>query len=152
IFFKPWLGRAIDRYGEKAVLAGEAVALVFVCLGYGLSKSLFGPGAALVIASCCYVADQLLMSAGMARATYLKKIAVTPQEVTSTLTAGVSLDHVFSITIALCGGLIWKAAGYEYIFLMGALIALANLFFALQVSTPPSKAPVPTAGAAPENA
>ena len=41
-------GRLIDRLGERFILAGEGAVLVFVCLGYGLTKSLFGPGAGLV--------------------------------------------------------------------------------------------------------
>lgn len=136
IGFKPALGRAIDRFGERAILAGEAVLLVFVCLAYGFAGKLFSPGAALLIVSSCFIADQLLMSVGMARATYLKKIAAGPAEVTATLAAGTSIDHVFSITLALAGGLIWKAFGYEYIFILGALIAGVNLFFALRVRVP----------------
>jgi predicted MFS family arabinose efflux permease len=151
IVFKPLLGRAIDQYGERAIIAGEAVTLIFVCAGYGLSGKLFSMNTALVIASACYIVDQLLMSVSMARATYLKKIARDPQEVTSTLTAAVSIDHAFSIAIALLGGVIWKAIGYEYIFLLGAVIALVNLFFALQIAVPartpnaaaPGTAPAP---------
>jgi hypothetical protein len=73
----------------------------------------------------------------MARATYLKKIAVSPQDITSTLTLGVSIDHVFSISIAILGGTIWNTIGYEYIFLLGGLIALTNLYFALKLPAPP---------------
>lgn len=135
IVFKPLLGRAIDKYGERTILAGEAIILVFVCIGYGFARKLFGAGTALMVASACYVVDQLLMSVGMARATYLKKIARTPQELTSTLTAGVSIDHVFSISIALLGGIIWQSFGYEYIFVLGAFIALINLNFALKIKT-----------------
>jgi predicted MFS family arabinose efflux permease len=140
IVFKPLLGRAIDQYGERTIIAGEAVALIVVCLGYGFSRKLFPVTVALIIASACYVVDQLLMSVSMARATYLKKIARDPQEVTSTLTAATSIDHVFSISIALLGGIIWKTVGYEYIFLLGAVIALINLFFALRIQTQPSPA------------
>ncbi len=135
IFFKPMLGRAIDRYGERAILAGEAIILVFVCLGYGYAKKFFPFDTALMIASTCFVVDQLLFSVGMARATYLKKIAVNPSEVTATLTTGVSIDHIFSITIALVGGFIWQSVGYEYFFVLGACIALTNLYFALKVRT-----------------
>lgn len=135
IVFKPLLGRAIDRYGERAIIAGEAVALVFVCAGYGFARKLFDGQTALLIASTCFIVDQLLMSVSMARATYLKKIALSPEELTSTLTSAVSLDHVFSVTVALSGGLIWKMAGYEYIFVMGAVIALVNLYFALKIRT-----------------
>jgi len=133
IVFKPFLGRAIDKYGEKIILSGEAILLIFVCIGYGFSRTVFPVNIAFIIAAICYIIDQLLMSVSMARATYLKKIAVIPEDITSTLTAGVSIDHIFSITIALTGGLIWKLFGYEYIFLLGAVIALVNLYFTSQI-------------------
>jgi len=100
---------------------------VFVCAGYGFSRNLFSERTAFVIASICFVADQLLMSVNMARSTYLKKIAIHPDHVTPTLTMSVSLDHVFSITIALLGGVIWSKWGYQMVFVLGAGIALVNL-------------------------
>lgn len=138
IAFKLWLGRAIDRYGEKIILAADAAALVVICLGYGFAKKLFSAETALLVVASCYVVDQILMSSmGMARATYLYRIARSPQEVTSGLTAGFGLDHIFSITIALTGGIIWKMVGYEYIFVLCAVFMLVNLFFALKIQTSP---------------
>ena len=136
IVFKPLLGRAIDRLGERRILMAEAVALVAVCLLYGFSRDAFGETAALYVTCACYVVDQLLMSVGMARATYLKKIAVEPADVTQTLTMGVTIDHFFSIAIALVSGWIWLTLGYQYVFLLGAVIALVNLFSASRVRTP----------------
>jgi predicted MFS family arabinose efflux permease len=136
IFFKPLLGRAIDRLGERFILTSEAVLLVFVCIGYGYSRELFSENVALVVASGCFVADQLLMSVGMARATYLQKIAVRPEDVTQTLTMGVTIDHIFSIAVALLGGVIWVMWGYQYVFLLGAAIAVINFFSAWRVRTP----------------
>ncbi len=133
IVFKPLLGRAIDHYGERVILAGEAVVLIFVCIGYGFARQLFSAELALIVASACFITDQLLMSVSMARATYVKKIAANPQEVTAVLTAGVSIDHIFSIGVALLGGIIWQTVGYEYVFLLGGLIALANFFFAMRI-------------------
>jgi predicted MFS family arabinose efflux permease len=133
IVFKPLLGRAIDRYGERLILAGEALALIIVCVGYGFARQLFAPEMALLVASACFVTDLLLMSVGMARATYVKKVAANPQEVTAALTAGISIDHIFSISVALLGGLIWNAFGYEYVFLLGGVIALANFFVAMNI-------------------
>ncbi|MRR16304.1 MAG: hypothetical protein EG826_07595 [Deltaproteobacteria bacterium] len=135
IFFKPVLGRAIDRFGERLILTSEAVLLVLVCLGYGYSLAVFSETAALIVASACFIADQLLMSVGMARATYLRKIAVRPEDITQTLTMGVTIDHVFSITVALAGGFIWVTWGYQYVFLLGAVIAGVNFFSALRVQT-----------------
>jgi hypothetical protein len=87
----------------------------------------------LLVAGACFVLDQLLMSVGMARATYLKKIAVQPGDVSQTLMMGVSIDHLFSIIVASVGGLIWVHLGYEYVFLLGAAIACVNLVSASRV-------------------
>ena len=130
IFFNPLLGRAIDRLGERRILMSEAFLLIFVCIGYGFSRLFLPEKIAFLIAAACFIIDYLLMSAGIARATYLKKIAVKPEDVSQTLSMGVSIDHIFSISIALLSGYIWKAFGYQYVFLLGAVIAVVNLFSA----------------------
>ncbi len=143
IVFQPILGRTIDRLGERAVLAAEAVLLIVVCFGYGFSKFMFAENIAFLIVCACFLFDQMLMSVGMARSTYMKKIALQPDDVQPALTMAVSIDHVFSITAALVGGLIWSAFGFQYVFLMGAGIAVLNLFAALRVQVPgdaPAKA------------
>jgi predicted MFS family arabinose efflux permease len=136
IVFQPILGKTIDSYGEKTVLAAEAFLLIFVCFGYGFSKSLFSVNTAFLLACVCFVADQLLMSVNMARSTYLKKIAVKKEHITPTLTMAVSLDHIFSIAIALAGGLIWATWGYQMVFLGGAVIAVVNLISAFFIKLP----------------
>lgn len=127
ILFQPLLGKAIDRLGEKTVLTLEALCLVFICAGYGFARDLFSERIAFIVAAACFVADQLLMSVNMARSTYLQKIAVDPEHVTPTLAMSVSIDHIFSITVALLGGLLWARWGYQTVFAFGAGIALVNL-------------------------
>jgi predicted MFS family arabinose efflux permease len=136
ILFQPFLGWTIDRLGERIVLASEAVLLVFVCFGYGFSKFLFPEGTAFLIVCACYLFDQMLMSVGMARSTYMKKTALDPAHVQPALTAAVTIDHIFSIAAALVGGLVWNAFGFQYVFLLGVFIALANLVAVLQVRVP----------------
>jgi predicted MFS family arabinose efflux permease len=133
IVFHPLLGRAIDRLGERFILMAEAAVLVFVCIGYGFAKMIFDGETAFHIAAACFILDQMLISVGMARATYLKKIALKPEDVSQTLTMGVTIDHVFSISIALVSGLIWNSLGYQYVFLLGALISVINLFSASRI-------------------
>lgn len=141
ILFQPFLGWMIDKFGERIVLASEAVLLVFVCVGYGFARAVLPEGAAFLVVCACYLIDNMLMSVGMARSTYMKKIAIMPQDIQPALSAGVTIDHIFSISVALLGGVIWNAFGYEYVFLMGAGIALINLFFALQIRLPAPAAP-----------
>ncbi len=135
IFFKPMLGKAIDKLGERLILASEAAILIFVCMGYGFAKSVFPETTAIYIVFACYIVDQMLVAVSMARATYLQKIAVVPEDVSQTLTMGVSIDHIFSIGIALLGGFVWVQWGYQYVFMLGASIAVVNFFSALQIKT-----------------
>jgi len=144
IVFLPVLGRAIDKLGEKTILAAEAVILVFVCIGYGFSRTFFRQGnTALLISSACFITDQFLIAVGMARATYLKKIALSPDHVTPTLSMGVSIDHFFSISVALISGIIWNRFGYQYVFLCGAAIAVINFFSVLRIKIPSRHVPLP---------
>jgi predicted MFS family arabinose efflux permease len=136
ILFQPLLGWATDHLGERFVLASEAVLLVFVCFGYGFGKFLVPENTAFYIACVCFLLDQMLMSVNMARSTYMKKIARDPAHVQPALTASVTIDHVFSISIALLGGIIWNVWGFQYVFLLGMVIAFANFFAALRVRIP----------------
>jgi MFS family permease len=129
IFFKPFVGTLIDKKGERFVLAAEAILLIVVCTGYAVAGNLgLGIETALYITAGCYILDQLLVAAGMARSTYLKKIAASPEDVSPTLSMGISMDHVVAMIVPWLGGLVWNVFGYEIVFVLGALIALANLF------------------------
>ena len=136
ILFQPLLGWVVDHWGERFVLASEAVLLVFVCFGYGFAKFIFPAGIAFWVICGCYLLDQMLMSVGMARSTYIKKIALRPEDVQPALTASVTIDHAFSMLVALLGGLIWNAFGFQYVFLLGVGIALINFVVAMQVRVP----------------
>jgi predicted MFS family arabinose efflux permease len=136
IGFQPLLGWTIDRMGERFVLASEAVLLVFVCACYGFAKFLFPESIAFLVICGCFLVDQMLMSVSMARSTYMKKIAMRPEDIQPALTTSVSIDHVFSISVALLGGLIWNTFGFQYVFALGAFIAIINFFAAMQVKIP----------------
>jgi predicted MFS family arabinose efflux permease len=136
VLFQPFLGGAIDRFGERVILVFEAVLLVFVCLGYGFSRFLVPERVAFLVTCVCFLLDQILMSVNMARSTYIRKIALDPSHVQPALTSSVTIDHIFSITIALAGGAIWSILGFQYVFLMGAIIAVANFLAAMRIRLP----------------
>jgi hypothetical protein len=131
IFVKPWVGHLIDKVGERFVLSGEAFLFFLTCLGYVFAESIFRPSLAVFFIYLCYVADWTIDSVGMARTTYMKKIALKPEEVSPSLSLGTSLDHVVTIFLPILGGLAWYKSGpggYRYVFLGGAVIALINFF------------------------
>lgn len=136
ILFQPILGKAIDHLGERFVLAAEAVVFVFVCFGYGFSKSLLPENTAFLITCGCFLVDQVLMSVSMARSTYIKKIAIQESDIQPALSASITIDHFFSIGIALLGGVIWNRFGFQYVFLLGVAIAITNFFMTMKIRIP----------------
>jgi len=54
----------------------------------------------------------------------MEKIAVNKSPIQPAPPSGEeTIDHIFSILIALLGGVIWNAFGFQYIFLLGIVIA-----------------------------
>ncbi len=139
IFVKPWVGHLIDKVGERFVLSGEAFLFFFTCLGYVFAENLFRPAAAVFFIYICYVTDHTLDSVGMARITYMKKIAIRPEEISPSLSLGTSLDHIVTVFLPILGGLAWSRSGpggYRWVFLGGAVIALANFISSRMINIP----------------
>ena len=125
VVFRPFLGRMIDRFGERAVLMADALILIFVCLGYGFGRSLGGIG--LYLTCACFVADYLLFAMEMARTTYLDRIAVERSDITQTLSLGISINHAVSMIVPSFAGWLWVSLGYEWVFCVAAFICVAML-------------------------
>jgi len=135
IFFQPQLGKLIDRVGERVVLIGGSFALIGVCLGYGFAGEM--PIANQVwVVYVCYVLDHLLFATGIARATYLDKIAESREDIHPSLSLGVTIDHAVSMSIPALGGLVWMVYGYPYVFLGAAGIAVMNMIAAAFIRVP----------------
>jgi hypothetical protein len=135
IFFQPRLGRLIDRLGERLILMSDALLLIGVCLGYGFAREL--PLARPVhLVYACYVLDNVLFAAGMARTTYIDKIAESESDIHASLSVGVSIDHAVSMSLPTIGGLVWMRYGFPYVFLGAAGIAICNMIAASFVRVP----------------
>ena len=139
VVFKPLIGNFIDKKGEKLTLQLEALLMAVVCIGLAFAKTLFPFSVALAIVGGCYVLDNLLLSASMARATYVRRIATKPSDVSRTLSMGLSLDHIVSMFIPILAGYIWYANGangYMYVFLGGLILSAMNFALASKINLP----------------
>lgn len=127
IFFHPFLGRLIDRWGERTILTLDSLFLGAVCFGYGASHLLEDRSMILWILYACFVVDNLLFGVGMARATYLTKIAARPEDVSPTLSLGTTLDHAVSMIIPFFGGMVWVKYGHPVVFVCAGGVACLML-------------------------
>jgi hypothetical protein len=140
---RPLVGWLTDHKGERLVLGGEAIILFGVCLTYAFAADFLPPAVVIVVVGACFIIDQAANSVGLARATYLKKIAVDPADVSPTLSLSVSIDHIASMTIPLLGGYVWlhsgvnaRTEGYKYVFIAGAVLALLNFISTRAIKIP----------------
>lgn len=133
---QPLIGRLIDRFGPRTILTADALLLCGVCLLYGYGAQLFPPALGLIVIGATYVLDHVLFFVGAARAVYVGKLCANRDELSTTLSMGVTIDHVFSMTVPFLGGIIWKASGYELVFLLAAVIAVATAVTAFGIPRP----------------
>ena len=118
-FTSPWVGRLIDRVGERRVLLAYFTSTTVLFVGYAL----------IPIAGVLYVlfvVDSALFVLAMAMTTYVNRIA-PPSEHTATLSMGVAMNHVAAVLMPLVGGLLWMHYGYTWTFLAGALASVLSL-------------------------
>jgi predicted MFS family arabinose efflux permease len=114
----------------------DTIILVGVCLLYGFAHRLFPPGIAFIVVCVNYVLDSIISLASMASNVYVQDIASSQEEITATLSTGVSVNHVISILIALLGGWIWKTLGIEVLFSLSAFLGILNSIYAATIKKP----------------
>ncbi|MDR0312742.1 MAG: MFS transporter, partial [Treponema sp.] len=133
ILCSPLVGRIIDRLGYKVVMVADTLILIVVCLFYGFSHRLFPPHIAFIVVCVNYVLDSIISMASMAANVYVQRIASNQEEITATLSTGISVNHLISIFIALLGGWIWTVTGIEFLFTLSAILGLINSLYAATI-------------------
>ena len=133
IFCGPIAGKIIDRLGYRTVMIWDTVFLTFVCLMYGFADRIFAPGVAFALLCANYLLDAIITNASMASNVYVKELSDNREEFTSTLSTGISVNHLISILVALFGGWVWTEFGIEALFSFSAAMAVGNTLFALTI-------------------
>ena len=133
MLFSPLVGKLIDRLGYRVIMIADTLILVIVCILYGFSHRIFSPEIAFIVVSVNFVLDSILTLGSLATNVYVRDISDNNEEMTSTLSTGISVNHFISIVIALLGGLIWQKIGVEALFSLAALLGIANSLFAASI-------------------
>lgn len=121
----PRLGHLIDRIGERKTLSGSYVALALCFVGYATVHNAWFLGAMLI-------GINLLVTLRIGLSTYVNRVA-PPEELTPTLSAGVSINHITSVTMSLLAGTLLGIVGYENLCWGAAAIIMLSVPFALAI-------------------
>ncbi|OQY16828.1 MAG: hypothetical protein B6I35_15375 [Anaerolineaceae bacterium 4572_32.2] len=119
----PYMGKLLDQFGERATVTLSYVLLALFCIGFATTQNVW-----LLIA--LLIAVKLLVMLGMGLNTYLYRTAPA-EELTPTLSAGISINHVTSVAMPLVAGALLPVIGYSGIFIGTAGLILLSVPFAL---------------------
>ena len=129
----PLVGKIIDKVGYKAVMVADTLILIVVCLLYGYAHEIFPINIAFIVVCVNFVLDSIISIASMASNVYVQRIASNQEEITATLSTGISVNHIISILIALMGGWIWEATNIGVLFTLSAFLGLLNSIYAATI-------------------
>jgi len=133
------LGKWMDKFGIKNMMYADAISFVCVYVIYGFfvwgitSGTLPKEGITVWMIYLLFVLDRLSMQIGMVNSIYVSSITLDKNEVTSILSTGISLDHVFSIIAGIAGGFVWTNLGSQWVFFIAAALSLGNVYVAYRV-------------------
>ena len=133
--FAPLVGKLIDRVGYKPVMIGDTLVLVIVCFFYGFAHHIFPMHVAFVVCCVNYVLDSVISLASMASNVYVQDISDSKEEMSATISTGISVNHFITVFIALLGGWVWKVLGIETLFVLSAVLGLCNSAYAATIKT-----------------
>ena len=71
----PLVGKLIDKVGYKAVMVGDTVVLVFVCLLYGFAHKIFSMDVAFIVCCVNYIFNAVISLASMASNVYVQELS-----------------------------------------------------------------------------
>ncbi len=123
----PLIGRAINRFGERALLSIEYATVTAVFCVYAFSDSK-------ALVACLYVLDQLVINFAMCVGTYFQKVG-DPQDIAPTMAVGFTINHIAAVVIPVIGGALWLWDA-RLVFLGGAALSLCSLVAAQFIKTP----------------
>ena len=139
IFFMRWVGHWMDKFGIKRMMYVDALSFIIIYVLYGfvvwgITSRLLPEGSwPVMVVYGLFVLDRLSMQIGIVKSIYLRSIAVSDEEITATLSTGISLDHIVAILAAQLSAAIWVNWGPQWVFFIAAFLSLGNLFVAFRI-------------------
>jgi predicted MFS family arabinose efflux permease len=132
----PYLGSQIDRFGERITTPVAYTVLALCCLGYATIPNLW-------VLVALWILIKMVQPLGMGLSTYVYRSA-PPEELTPTLSAGVTFDHITSVGMPFLYGAVLPVVQYHGVFLGMAVLILLSIPFAraLQIRAPAAPQPV----------
>jgi hypothetical protein len=123
----PYIGKAINRFGEKKMLSVEYIFLILVFLGYALFEFKY-------VAASLYVIDHIFFNFSIGIHTFFQKTA-DPKDIAPSMAVSFSINHISAVVIPAIGGMLWML-NWQIPFIAGAGLAILSLVLVQKINIP----------------
>ena len=120
-----WIGRLVDKYGEKRMLTAGYTMHIIVFLGFAFSRNIW-------FLYLTYLGYNFLFLFSIGTTTYLRKIC-RPADLAPSLAVGVSLAHLTAVVVPIVGAALWERLGYQFPFLFGTAFIFVSLWLTQKI-------------------
>ncbi len=127
VLASPYVGRSIDRLGERRVIQVINVGYVIALGGYALAGHW--------VVACLFFVIYTFISpfSTIAASTYLRKIAV-PEEIAPSISMGVTILHATAVGVPVIAGYILNYVGYQIPFFVACGIAVGTVALTVRLN------------------
>ena len=132
----PLIGKFLDKHGVQKglVLESLSIAAIFLFAAWaaaGIVNGFLSGWAGMAAAFVSYVLIFLTDHFNSVHTMLMRELSESPADVMENLSFGLSVDHVLAVTVSGLLGAVWKYAGAQYVFLLGAAVCSVHLGVAL---------------------
>ncbi|MCF2620283.1 hypothetical protein JQM63_10725 [Oscillibacter valericigenes] len=132
----PLIGKFLDKYGVQKglVLESFSIAAIFLFAAWaaaGIVNGFLSGWAGMAAAFVSYVLIFLTDHFNSVHTMLMRELSESLADVMENLSFGLSVDHVLAVTVSGLLGAVWKYAGAQYVFLLGAAVCSVHLGVAL---------------------
>lgn len=117
-FFLPYVGRLVNKIGERKMLSIEYGGLIFVFLTYAFTEYK-------LIAALMYVIDHMLFGFSVAIKSYFRRTA-DKEDIASSMAAAFTINHIAAVILPVAGGMLWMI-NYRIPFFFGVFLCICSL-------------------------
>ncbi len=114
------VGKLIDRFGERPMLAVANVLYVVALTGYAFSDNIW------VLVACYTVYSVIFPISWVGANTYLRKIA-SHHDIAPSIAMGLTMQHVAAVIVPLATGYILNFYGYQIPFMIASAFAIITM-------------------------
>ena len=125
-FLSPYIGKCINRFGERKVLSLEYLSLIVIFLAYAFVESK-------IVIALLYIADHIFFNFAIAIRTFFQKIA-NAEDIAPSMAVGFTINHIAAVVLPVIGGLLWLV-NYRIPFIAASVLSLCSLVLVQFISS-----------------